>query len=61
MEEDYYNHTFESPATTPREDDVCDALAFYDAAGTRARRRGPDKRRKDGKFITTRSRFPLVP
>jgi len=51
MEEDYYNHTFESPATTPHEDDVCDALAFYDAAGTRAGV-GPDKRRKDGKFIT---------
>jgi hypothetical protein len=35
-----------------REDDVRDAIAFYDAQGTRARRRGPDKQRKDGEFIT---------
>jgi hypothetical protein len=35
-----------------REDDVRDALAFHDAQGTQARRRGPDKRRTDGEFIT---------
>ena len=34
-----------------REDDVRDAIAFYDPQGTRARRRGPDKHRKDGEFI----------
>jgi hypothetical protein len=35
-----------------REDDVRDAIAFYDAQGTQARRRGPDKRRRNGEFIT---------
>jgi hypothetical protein len=35
-----------------REDDVRDAIAFYDPQGTRARRRGPDKHRKHGEFIT---------
>jgi len=35
-----------------REDDVRDAIAFHDAQGTQARRRGPDKHRKDGEFIT---------
>jgi hypothetical protein len=35
-----------------RENDVRDAIAFYDPQGTRARRRGPDKHRKDGEFIT---------
>jgi hypothetical protein len=35
-----------------REDDVRDALAQYDPEGTAARRRGPDKTRKGGEFIT---------
>jgi hypothetical protein len=36
-----------------REDDIRDAIAFYDAQGTQARRRGPDKRRTDGEFIVS--------
>jgi len=35
-----------------REDDVRDALAHYDPEGTAARRRGPNKTRKDGEFVT---------
>lgn len=35
-----------------REDDVRDALAYFDAEGTEARRRGPDKAHSGGEFIT---------
>jgi hypothetical protein len=35
-----------------REDDVREALAHLDPEGTEARRRGPDKTRKGGEFIT---------
>jgi hypothetical protein len=35
-----------------REDDVRDALAHLDPEGTEARRRGPDKTRQSGEFIT---------
>jgi hypothetical protein len=42
-----------------REDDVRDAIAFYDPRGTRARRRGPDKHRKDGEFITPAANEPI--
>jgi hypothetical protein len=35
-----------------REDDVRDALAQLDPAGTEARRKGPNKRHKGGEFIT---------
>jgi hypothetical protein len=51
MAEDYYNHTLVQ-GYIAREDDVRDAIAFYDPQGTRARRRGPDKHRKDREFIT---------
>lgn len=35
-----------------REDDVRDALAMLDDAGTASRRKGPNRRRKGGEFIT---------
>ena len=35
-----------------REDDVRDALAMLDAAGTTSRRKGPNRRHKGGEFIT---------
>src|SRR5437660_4337195 len=40
-----------------REDDIHDAIAFYDAQGTQARRRGRGKRRTDGEFIYSWSRL----